>query len=152
MRKQTIATFVFVLLVTNYLSFQAGQTILFYKANGPARRPPMAATRVYGVNQVLQFETTRLDFGRLEGRAPVSRQVKFRNPGPQAVQISRIKTSCGCTAASTETMQVAAGGSGELKVTVNPASSSPELAVSISVEYEGKTPIDRLLVSGQVIK
>lgn len=151
MKKQTIATFVFILLVTNYLSFQAGQTILFYKANAPTRRAAPAATRVYGVNQVLQFDTTRLDFGRVEGRDPVSRKVKFRNPGP-AVRIARVKTSCGCTAASTETMEVPPGGSGELTVTLDPVRSSPELAVSVSVEYEGKTQIDHLLVSGQVIK
>ena len=149
MKKQTIATFIFILFVTNYLSFQAGQTILFYKANEQTRRP--AVNRVYGVNQVLQFDNTRLDFGRVEGRQPISHTVKFRNPGPP-VRISGVKTSCGCTAASAAITEVPTGGSGELTITLDPVRSSPELAVSVSVEYEGKTQIDRLLVSGQVIK
>lgn len=152
MSKQTIATSIFILLVTNYLSLQAGQTVLYYKANAPQRRQAPAEIRRYGVNQVLSFEVTRLDFGRITGREPVSRRINFRNPGHEPVRVSRVKASCECTAVSLRPEDIAPGATGELSITVDPARSSPELAVSISVEYEGKTQIDRLLVSGQVLK
>lgn len=148
--KQTIATLIFILLVTNYLSLQAGQTVLYYKAN-PAH-PPAPKTRSYGVNQVLQFAVTRVDFGPITGLVPVSRRLSVRNPGTEPVEISRVKTSCDCTSATLSPLKIAPGETGELVITVDPARSSPELGVSVSVEYSGKDQVDRLLVSGQVIK
>lgn len=153
MNKQTVVTLVLTLLVTNYASFQAGQTVRYYKTSAPpARRSATASSaRVYGVNQVLSFTPTRVDFGRITGLASQSRVVSFQNRGQEAVVIKQVKASCSCTVASVNTPDIPPGGQGQMTVVVNPATSSPELAVSISVEYEGKPQVDRLLVSGQVI-
>jgi hypothetical protein len=152
--KQTVATLLLTLLVTNYLSFQAGQTLLYYKEGARPSRTGAGASgsRVYGVNQVLRFSPTRIDFGTIEGKEVQVRQVSFENPTQDTVTIKQVKASCSCTTAIVDSQQIPAKGKGQLTIAVNPATASTELAISVSVEYVGKPQVDRLLVSGQVIK
>lgn len=143
-----------VLLVTNYISFQAGQTVKYYKdfskrTSAAPQATPGRGTRIYGVNQVLRFEPSRLDLGVLSTREPQRREVPFQNPGPETVVIKRARASCGCTMARIETREIPAGGKGVLEVVVDPALTGPEFSVSVSVEYEGRPQVDRILVSGQ---
>lgn len=152
MKKQTIITLVLAFLVTNYVSFQAGQTLSYYASRDARSQRASAGQRAYGVNQVLVYQPSRIDFGRIDGIQTQQRTVTFSNPRKEAVVIKQVKASCSCTMAIVEEKMIPAGGTGKLLVSVNPALASPELAVSISVEYEGKNQVDRLLVSGQVLK
>ncbi len=156
MSKQAV-TLLLAYLVSNYLAFQAGQTILYYKSGSPpsvreSRGNGQQSTRVYGVNQVLRFAPSRVDFGTITGSEPQNRTVSFHNPSQEEVVIKRVKASCGCTSAVLTGNKIPPGGKGEMVLVVDPTRASTDLGISVSVEYEGTPKIDRLLISGQVIK
>lgn len=137
------------LLVSHYLAFQAGQTVLFYRRPAGERATAQAPVRRYGVNQVLSFSSHRLDFGHLEGEQPRPRRIELRNHGSEPVQISRVRSSCGCVSSAVEPMLVGPGGTAEMVVVVDPKLAAADLMVTLSVEYEGKVEIDRLQVIGR---
>lgn len=149
-----MASLALAFLVSNYLSFQAGQTIRYYAPRtSKAEVQTAKKSRIYGVNQVLKYSPTRVDFGTLTGLEPRYEKVSFRNDSPEAVTIKRIKAGCGCTSAKLiGDKKIPAGGEGTLEIEVLPALASPELAASVSIEYEEKPHVDRILVSGQVVK
>ncbi len=149
MSKSRRVTIFLTLLVTHYLAFQAGQTVLFYRRPTTASASPLpqAPVRKYGVNQVLQFSEHRLDFGQLQGDRPRNQGVELRNPSSEPVQIRRVRSSCGCVSTVVEPMLVPPGGRAQMVVVVNPKLAAADMAVSLSVEYEGKNEIDRLMVS-----
>lgn len=147
-------TAVLILTVTHYAAFQAGQSELYYKlAATPVEQAQSKAKPrgVYGVNQVLHFTPSRVEFGTVPDGELQKRVVTFVNPGSKEVSIQRVKASCSCTNARLITgSDIPPGGQGQLEITFNPALSSPEFSVSVSVSYDDRQEIDRLLVSGKV--
>ncbi len=147
-------TAVLILTVTHYAAFQAGQSELYYKlAASPAvQAQSQAKSRgVYGVNQVLHFTPSRVEFGTVPDGEPQKRIVEFVNSGSKEVSIQKVKASCSCTSARLVTgSDIPPGGKGQLEIVFNPALSSPEFSVSVSVSYDDRQEIDRLLISGKV--
>lgn len=152
MSKQSVVTFILVLLVTNYLSFQAGQTMRYYQGPATSRRAP-AQARAVGVNQILLFTPSRVDFGTIAGNETQQRFVDFENRGLETVHIERVGTSHSCTVAELiGEAAVAPGSKGRLRIVVDPSTAPASLAISVSVEYVGTEQTDRLLVSGQAVR
>lgn len=156
MNQKSLVTLALILGVTHYAAFQAGQSNLFYQvaAGGSAATASQEKSRsVYGVNQVLRYSPSRIDFATIPDDEPQSRLVEFENSGPNAVNIQRVKSSCGCTSARLlSDSEVPPGGKGQLEITINPALSSPDFSVSISISYDERPEIDRLLVSGKILR
>lgn len=149
MKKSTIATLVAGMLVTHYLAFQAGQTLQFYKRPQTAASAsplPQPFARKDGVDQVLRSSMSRVDFGQIEGEQPRNQLITLANPGKDAVQISRVRSSCGCVSTVVEPMLVPAGGQAQMVVVLDPKLAAADTAVSLSVEYQGKAEVDRLMV------
>lgn len=140
------------LLATNYLAFQVGQSKLYYKASASTRESTSLPSKgVFGVNQVLRYSPTRIDFGTVAGDEKHTRVVTFQNTSSEPVSILQAKASCSCTTVRLVSgSDVPPGGQGTLEVEFNPALSSPDFSVSISMSYRGRSEIDRLLVSGQI--
>ena len=61
------------------------------------------------------------DFGEIEKGIPVSHTFEFINEGDAPLIISRVKTSCGCTASDYSKEPVLPGETGTLKATYNAA-------------------------------
>lgn len=153
MTRWTLSSLILIFLVSNYLSFQAGQTVRYYDKAPSQTGTSRSGARVYGVNQRLTYTPSRLDFGVITDLEPRYRDVAFHNPGSEAVTIKRIKAGCGCTSARLlGDKTIPPGGQGRLRVEVQPALASPQLSASVSIEYEGLAEVDRLLVSGEVLK
>ncbi|MFH0920250.1 MAG: DUF1573 domain-containing protein [Fibrobacterota bacterium] len=67
------------------------------------------------------FDKDLLDMGVLVQGDVMRRSFTFSNTGDAALQISKVKASCGCTAASVDHSRVKPGGSGTLFITFESA-------------------------------
>lgn len=63
------------------------------------------------------FKEKEWDFGRIKQGEVVTHEFIFRNEGTAPLKITRVTTSCGCTAALVSANEVAPGQEGRLKVT-----------------------------------
>jgi hypothetical protein len=158
--KKNLLTLLLLLLVTNYASFQAGQTVRYYNPSPQqAGSPASAPTRPpqYGVNQLLWYNPSRVDFGRIEtptsGSAAPQRWVRVENRGAEAVTVAAVRSeNPSVTVELVGERTLPPGGQAQLRMTVDPATAPAEFSVGISVEYQGAPQVDRLLATGQLLK
>lgn len=68
---------------------------------------------------LLVVEQLNYDFGEIVQGAEVSHTFRFQNAGDQLLEISRLRSSCGCTAALLTTSRLAPGAMGELQLIFN---------------------------------
>ncbi len=61
------------------------------------------------------------DFGEVTQGESTTHTFRFQNAGDEVLEISRLRSSCGCTAALLSAQRLAPGELGELKVTFNSA-------------------------------
>lgn len=62
----------------------------------------------------ISFEQKEIDFGKVVVGTTVERSFKFKNTGTAALQVRRVKPSCGCTAALTSKAELPPGEAGEI--------------------------------------
>ena len=75
-----------------------------------------------GGDEILHFASKEINVGNLtEDDQPATYHFTFYNASSQVVTITRIKTSCGCTAAHYSAQPVAPGDQGEIALTFRPA-------------------------------
>ena len=65
----------------------------------------------------ITFDTARWDFGTMYQNEKVSHDFVYRNVGTGPLQIEKVKTSCGCTAAEPSHREILPGQQGALSVT-----------------------------------
>jgi hypothetical protein len=98
------------------------------------------------------FEGKLWDFGKIKQGEAVSHEFIFRNEGNAPLRISRVTTSCGCTAALVSEKEILPGKEGRLKVTFDSHGYSgkvikyiyfesndpkaPQVELSIAIEVE----------------
>lgn len=75
----------------------------------------------------LTVETVQLDLGDVPNGEIVTRDVPVRNAGDAVLVVENISTSCGCTAATLDSMQLAPGESGTLRIEYDAGAHGPEL-------------------------
>jgi hypothetical protein len=68
----------------------------------------------------LQLDQTSHDFGAIPATDTVQTVFNVKNVGGKTLEISRIQTSCGCTAAMMDSQSLKPGESSRLKVTFDP--------------------------------
>lgn len=117
--------------------------------DGPVRKKSDQPS-VYGVNQILHFEKTLVDFGKVSKDSMSRRSISVTNSSPELVVIKNVRASCGCTTAVLETNRIAPGETTTLTLAFNPATIQKRFTVSISVHYEGHNKIDTLKIKGEV--
>ena len=72
-------------------------------------------------------ETLQLDLGDVPNGEITTRDVAVRNTGDAVLLVESLSTSCGCTTASLEPMQIAPGASGTLHIEFDAGAHGPEL-------------------------
>ncbi len=103
---------------------------------------------------VLRVDTALYDLGTLsEADAPVSRTFILYNISKRPVQISRVRTTCGCTVARFDTVSIAPGGATRVTLTYNPKNRPGTIDVDGFVYLAGndKQPMTRLSLYGEVV-
>jgi hypothetical protein len=73
------------------------------------------------------METVRLDLGDVPNGEVATHDVVVRNEGDAVLVVDKIATSCGCTTATLEPMQLAPGESGALHIAFDAGAHGPDL-------------------------
>ncbi len=81
----------------------------------------------------IYFPETQYDFGTVREGAVVSHTFEFVNKGKATLDISDIKTSCGCTAALVSNKQIAPGKSGTIKIDLDTKNRQGKMSRTITI-------------------
>ena len=104
--------------------------------------------------KVLRADNTALDLGKMsETDSPVSRTFRLRNVSNAPQRISRVRTTCGCTAAAFDSTFIAPGEEAMVTLTYNPKNRPGTIDVDAFVYLEGneRQPMARLSLYGEVV-
>ena len=92
------------------------------------------------------------DFGDIkETDGPVTHIFKVTNEGEVALVVTKVVASCGCTTPDWTKEPIAAGKSGDIKVTFDPTGRPSAFTKTISVYSNGKAGSFILTIKGNVI-
>ena len=104
--------------------------------------------------KTLLADVPSYDLGKLsETDSPVSRTFRLRNVSGEPLRIKRVRTTCGCTAASYDSTLIAPGGELMITLTYNPKNRPGTIDVDAFVYVEGtdRQPMARLSLYGEVL-
>ena len=79
------------------------------------------------------FKEPDFNFGKIYKGQKVEHVYKFENRGKNTLNIKKVKTSCGCTAAILTNHTISPAETGEIRVTYNPGSNTGNVKKSITV-------------------
>lgn len=101
----------------------------------------------------IYFPETQYDFGKINEGTVVSHTFKFVNKGKAALDISDIKTSCGCTAALLSSKQIAPGKDGTIKVDLDTKNRQGRMSRTITIiSNDPEEPTKVITISADVNK
>jgi len=103
---------------------------------------------------VLRFTSIKKNIGTLsEDDAPCITRFSFRNVSKSAVTITRITTSCGCTAAQFDKKTIQAGEESSISLTYHPKNHPGTIDVNafIYTNISETSPVTRLSLLGNVV-
>ena len=97
------------------------------------------------------FDRSEHDFGTItESGGIVKCEFTFKNAGEEPLVITKVTTSCGCTASEWSKEPVAAGNEGFIKVTFDPKGRIGDMTKSLVVFTNGNPESIRLKIKGNV--
>lgn len=99
----------------------------------------------------LNFASTRHNYGTIKEDGGKQEAVfNFTNTGDSVLVLTRVQSSCGCTAAEYTRSPVPPGGKGFVKAVFDPKGYSGRFAKSVTVYSNGKPAVVVLVVEGNV--
>lgn len=104
--------------------------------------------------KTLLADVSSYDLGKLsETDSPVSHTFRLRNVSGEPLRIKRVRTTCGCTAASYDSTLIASGEEVMITLTYNPKNRPGTIDVDGFVYIEGcdRQPMARLSFYGEVL-
>jgi hypothetical protein len=100
----------------------------------------------------ITFSEKEYDFGKIkEERGPQTTSFEFTNTGSEPLLITRVRSSCGCTAPSWSKEPIQPGGKGYVKATFNPRNMRGKFNKSVVVYTNGQPNMAVLRITGEVI-
>lgn len=100
----------------------------------------------------ISWESPTHNFGDIQEKdGKVTHKFKFTNTGNEALVITRVKPSCGCTSSDYTKAPVKPGQKGYVSATFDPARRPGKFSKSITVTTNAKPPISTLRFTGNVI-
>ncbi len=101
----------------------------------------------------ISFKEPDFNFGKIYKGQKVEHVYKFENTGKDTLNIKKVKTSCGCTAAILTNRTISPAETGEIRVTYNPGSNTGNVKKSITVlNDDPEHPSYRLTIFGEIIE
>ena len=99
------------------------------------------------------FKNPDYNFGQIYKGQKIEHVYTFENRGKDILEIKKVKTSCGCTAAILTTDTILPGETGEIRAIFSSGSASGNIKKSITVSSnDPDTPKYRLTIFGEIIK
>ena len=97
------------------------------------------------------WAATTFDFGKIEKGVPVTHEFKFVNSGTDALIISSVQASCGCTVTEYTKDPIPAGESGFVKATYN-AAKPGVFTKTVTINANTEDAVVLLTIKGEVIE
>ncbi len=98
----------------------------------------------------LTFSTTHHNFGEIVRGQVVSHTFVFENTGTAPLVLTKVETTCGCTATSWTRQPLQPGDKGEITVSFDSSGKTGQQVKVISVYSNALTPIERIKISAIV--
>jgi hypothetical protein len=98
----------------------------------------------------IEWNSTTVDFGKIEQGKPVSAEFEFKNPTMVPLIINSVRPTCGCTVADYPKEPILPGQSGKIAITFNAAAGGAftKAIIVTSNATEGNT---NLIIKGEVL-
>ncbi|MEH0158101.1 DUF1573 domain-containing protein [Limibacter armeniacum] len=100
----------------------------------------------------IEFEEKLYDFGDIQQGDVVEHIFKFTNSGSIPLQITNVKTTCGCTAPEWPKEAVAPGETGDLKVVFNSRGKVGQQNKAITIYANIEDGLSSIKITGNVVK
>lgn len=114
--------------------------------------PAVATTNTAGGPKI-QFATPVYDFGKVKSGELVKYSYAYTNGGDQALEVTHVQPSCGCTTAGEWTKKVEPGQTGNIPVQFNSANFNGQVFKTITVSCNDKAqPTTVLQLKGTIWK
>jgi len=111
----------------------------------------LLATGSASAQAVISTDQATHDFGEIkEADGKVSHTFQIKNTGDQPLVITRVIASCGCTTPEWTKEPIAAGKTGNIQITFDPAHRPGPFTKTMSVYSNGKTGSFILTIRGDV--
>lgn len=98
-----------------------------------------------------KWEATTFDFGKIEKNVPVTHEFTFTNTGTDALIISSVQASCGCTVTDYTKDPIAAGERGFVKATYN-AAKPGVFSKTVTINANTEDAVVLLTIKGEVVE
>lgn len=96
------------------------------------------------------FEEETFDFGFIEMGEEVDHSFSFKNVGDQAISISNVKASCGCTMPSYPFIPIEPGENGKIDVHFDSKGRLGRQTADVTIYIEGESEVYNLSLKGVV--
>ncbi|MEM9858907.1 MAG: DUF1573 domain-containing protein [Bacteroidota bacterium] len=110
-----------------------------------------ATTEASIAGAVITFEEEKFDFGDISQGDKVEHIFKFENTGNEALIITNVQTTCGCTAPNWPRDPVAPGQESEIKVVFNSAGKMGRQNKVITVISNATNPMARVSIVTNIL-
>lgn len=112
----------------------------------------LCATMMMAQQPVITFAKTEHDFGKInEADGRVTTVFEFKNEGMEALILSNVRASCGCTTPKWTREPVEPGQTGQITVTYNPNGRPGRFQKTITITSNASEPTTKLYIKGEVI-
>lgn len=104
--------------------------------------------------QILRFDKTVLNIGTMtEDDAPKIYHFTYTNVSDKTINLTRVRTTCGCTVADVHTGEILPGESGIIALTYNPKKHPGTIDTNafVYLSLSDKMPVARLTLTGNVL-
>jgi len=100
---------------------------------------------------VFSWATTTFDFGKIVKGEPVTHEFTFTNAGSDALIISSVQASCGCTVTAYSKDPIPAGEKGFVKATYN-AANAGVFSKTVTINANTEDAVVLLTIKGEVLE
>ena len=111
---------------------------------------PAADAVPVGPTTTMEFGETKHDYGVIEQGEKVSHIFKFKNTGSEALVLSNVKPSCGCTTPKWTKEPVAPGGDGEIMVEFDSKGKSGKQTKTVTITANTEPATTVLTITGDI--
>ena len=104
--------------------------------------------------QILRFDKTVLNIGTMtEDDAPKIYHFTYTNVSDKTINLTHVRTTCGCTVADVHTGEILPGESGVIALTYNPKNHPGTIDTNafVYLSLSDKMPVARLTLTGNVL-
>lgn len=109
-----------------------------------------ASTQADILNAAFSWNATVHDFGKIRQAVPVSHEFVFTNDGTEALMITSVTASCGCTVAEYSKGLIQPGETGFVKATYN-AAKAGVFTKTVTVNANTEEGVVKLTIKGEVV-